>query len=54
VVRPETKRPQKELATRLKPDIMAALTTHGKHEAPADIYESIRELRYYREHLLKL
>jgi len=44
----------KELAKRWKPDIMAGLTKHGKHEALADIYESIGELRYYREHLLKV
>jgi oligoribonuclease len=33
---------------------MSGLTKHGKHEALADIYESIDELRYYREHFLKL
>ena len=44
----------KELAKRWKPDIMAGLVKHGKHEALADIYESIGELRYYREHLLKV
>lgn len=44
----------KELARRWKPDIMAGLTKHGKHEALADIYESIEELKYYREHLLKV
>ena len=44
----------KELARRWKPDIIAGLTKHGKHEALADIYESIDELRYYREHFLKL
>jgi oligoribonuclease len=44
----------KELARRWKPQIMAGLAKHGKHEALADIYESIDELRYYREHLLKL
>ena len=44
----------KELAKRWKPAIMAGLTKHGKHEALADIYESIEELKYYREHLLKL
>jgi len=43
----------KELAKRWKPEIMAGLTKHGKHEALADIYESIGELKYYREHLLK-
>jgi oligoribonuclease len=44
----------KELARRWKPQIMAGLVKQGKHEALADIYESIEELRYYREHLLKL
>jgi oligoribonuclease len=44
----------KELARRWKPAIMAGLTKHGKHEALADIYESIEELKYYREHFLKL
>lgn len=44
----------KELARRWKPEIMAGLTKHGKHEALADIYESIEELKYYREHFLKL
>jgi len=44
----------KELAKRWKPEIMAGLTKHGKHEALADIYESIEELKYYREHFLKL
>ena len=44
----------KELAKRWKPGIMGGLVKHGKHEALADIYESIEELRYYREHLLKL
>lgn len=44
----------KELARRWKPDIMKGLTKHGKHEALADIYESIEELKYYREHFLKL
>jgi oligoribonuclease len=44
----------KELAKRWKPSIMAGLVKHGKHEALADIYESIEELKYYREHLLKL
>ncbi|MGH8642258.1 MAG: oligoribonuclease [Burkholderiales bacterium] len=44
----------KELAKRWKPEIMAGLVKHGKHEALADIYESIDELKYYREHFLKL
>jgi oligoribonuclease len=44
----------KELARRWKPEVMAGLTKHGKHEALADIHESINELRYYREHILKI
>ncbi len=44
----------KELAKRWKPQIMAGFAKHGKHEALADIYESIEELKYYREHFLKL
>jgi len=44
----------KELARRWKPQIMSGLVKLGKHEALADIYESIEELRYYREHLLKV
>jgi len=44
----------KELARRWKPGLAAGLTKHGKHEALADIYESIEELKYYREHFLKL
>jgi oligoribonuclease len=44
----------KELARRWKPCILGGLTKQGKHEALADIYESIAELRYYREHLLRL
>ena len=44
----------KELAKRWKPEIMAGLTKLSKHEALADIYESIAELKYYREHFIKL
>ena len=44
----------KELAKRWKPGIMTGLSKHGKHEALADIYESIEELKYYRENLLSL
>lgn len=44
----------KELARRWKPEILKTLTKHGKHEALADIYESIEELKHYREHFLKL
>ena len=44
----------KELARRWKPQLMSGLVKQGKHEALADTYESIEELRYYREHLLNL
>ena len=44
----------KELARRWKPRIMAGFVKQGKHEALADIYESIEELKYYREHFLRL
>ena len=44
----------KELAKRWKPQIMSGMKKHGKHEALADIYESIDELKYYREHFLNL
>ena len=44
----------KELARRWKPELMAGLVKHGKHEALADIQESIDELKYYREHFLRL
>ena len=43
----------KELAKRWKPGIVAGMTKHGKHEALADIYESIEELKYYRENFLQ-
>ncbi|HTT36258.1 MAG TPA: oligoribonuclease [Burkholderiales bacterium] len=44
----------KELARRWRPELMSGITKQGKHEALADIYESIEELKYYREHLLRL
>jgi oligoribonuclease len=44
----------KELARRWKPDIAAGVNKKGKHEALADIYESIDELKYYRVHFLKV
>jgi len=42
----------KELAKRWKPDILAGLTKQGKHEALADIYDSIAEMKYYRQKFL--
>ena len=44
----------KELVRRWKPELMGGMTKQGKHEALADIHESIEELRYYRQHFLKL
>ncbi len=44
----------KELARRWKPEIAKGLVKQGKHEALADIYESIAELKYYRESFLKI
>jgi oligoribonuclease len=44
----------KELARRWKPEVLAGLKKEGRHEALADIEESIGELRHYREHLLRL
>jgi oligoribonuclease len=44
----------KELARRWRPELMKGVPKEGKHEALADVHESIAELRYYREHLLKL
>jgi oligoribonuclease len=41
----------KELARRWAPDVAGAFTKQGAHLALADIHESIRELRHYREHL---
>jgi oligoribonuclease len=43
----------KELVKRWKPDILAGLTKQGKHEALVDIYDSIAEMKYYREHFIK-
>jgi oligoribonuclease len=44
----------KELCKRWKPEVAASFKKHQKHEALADIHESIEELKHYREHFLKL
>ncbi|HSH72973.1 MAG TPA: oligoribonuclease [Methylophilaceae bacterium] len=44
----------KELARRWKPSVYSGFKKASKHEALADIYESIDELKYYREHFIKL
>jgi oligoribonuclease len=43
----------KELVRRWKPDLMKGIPKEGKHEALADVYESIMELKYYREHFIR-
>ena len=42
----------KELARRWKPEVYSGFKKASKHEALADIYESIDELKYYREHFI--
>jgi oligoribonuclease len=44
----------KELARRWKPDLLKGIPKEGRHEALADVLESIAELRYYREHFLRV
>lgn len=43
----------KELVKRWKPAIASGVTKEGKHTALSDIYESIEELKYYREHFIQ-
>jgi len=42
----------KELARRWNPGVLAGVAKEGRHEALADVYESIEELRHYRRHFL--
>jgi oligoribonuclease len=44
----------KELCKRWKPEVATGFKKHQKHTALADIIESVEELRYYREHFIKL
>ena len=43
----------KELAVRWNPDIMSSSFKKSRHLALSDIYDSIDELKYYREHFIK-
>ena len=43
----------KELAVRWKPDIISSSFKNSRHLALSDIYDSIDELKYYREHFIK-
>ena len=44
----------KELAKRWKPELISGFKKKSKHEALADILESVEELKYYREHFIKI
>jgi oligoribonuclease len=44
----------KELVRRWAPGVASGLVKQARHQALDDIYESIAELRHYREHFLRL
>ncbi len=44
----------KELARRWKPDVYRAFDKKSKHEALADIYESIDEMKHYRLNFIQM
>lgn len=44
----------KELVRRWQPQLAKGVVKQGKHQALADIMESIDELRYYRTHAFKI
>jgi oligoribonuclease len=44
----------KELARRWSPALSNGFKKHQKHTALADIIESVEELKYYREHFIKV
>ncbi len=44
----------KELVRRWKPDVAKGLKKEGKHEALADILDSIEELKYYRRTVMTI
>ncbi len=43
----------KELVKRWKPEIVDGIEKNGNHRALADVYESIKELKFYRENFFK-
>ena len=43
----------KELCRRWKPDLLKGVPKEGKHEALADVYESIAELKFYRDQFIR-
>ncbi|MDD5296391.1 MAG: oligoribonuclease [Rhodocyclaceae bacterium] len=44
----------KELCRRWKPELAKGVVKQGKHTALADIYESIAEMKFYRDNFLRL
>src|SRR5918992_4956181 len=44
----------KELVRRWKPEVLKSFTKEGKHEALADILESIEELKFYRKSVMTI
>ena len=44
----------KELVKRWKPELAKGLKKEGKHEALADILDSIEELKYYRKNIMTI
>jgi oligoribonuclease len=44
----------KELARRWRPKLYDGFKKASNHTALADIHESIEELKYYREHFIRL
>ena len=44
----------KELCKRWKPELAKGVVKNGKHTALADIFESIEEMKYYRDNFIKL
>ncbi len=44
----------KELCRRWKPEVAKGFVKKAEHSAQADILESIEELKYYREHFIRL
>jgi oligoribonuclease len=44
----------KELVRRWKPEVLKSFAKEGKHEALADILESIEELRFYRKSVMTI
>ncbi|VFP78658.1 Oligoribonuclease [Candidatus Erwinia haradaeae] len=44
----------KELVARWRPDILHGFKKNNKHNALDDIYESIAELDYYRQHFIRM